>query len=116
MPLLLRFLKAFGDEGSVYFGGPDDQAEKGVMIHGIAHLEGAQEISPGTGIYCGGERAACDAVLSGRCNVLDFRFFIGRRKWAGGVGSLRGELARGSYKSFACARSVALKQVIHLHL
>lgn len=115
MPLLLKFLKAFGGKGSVYFGGPDDQGEKGIMIHGIADLQGAKEISPGTGIYYGGERDACDAVLSGKCSVLDFRFFVGRKRWeASGPGSssgLRGQLASGIYKSLACARSVALKQV-----
>lgn len=116
MPLLLKFLKAFGEEGSVYLGGPDDQGEKGIMIHGIAALRGAKEIAPGTGIYYGGERDACDAVLSGECSVLDFRFFVGRKRWgaAGPSSSLRGQLASGAYKSFACARSVALKQVLRV--
>ena len=50
---------------SVYFGGPEDQGEKGLMIHGIANLRGAHEISPGTGIYCGGEVDAVEGVLSG---------------------------------------------------
>ena len=29
-----RGKQAFGENGVVYFGGPDDQKEKGVMIHG----------------------------------------------------------------------------------
>jgi hypothetical protein len=40
LPFMLKFLQAFGGKGSVYFGGPEAQAEKGVMIHGIADLDG----------------------------------------------------------------------------
>ena len=32
---LLTANQAFGEKGVVYFGGPDEQKEKGVMIHGV---------------------------------------------------------------------------------
>jgi Uncharacterized ACR, COG1678 len=73
-----RFMKAFRNECAVYIGGPDEQEEPATVIHGIAGLEGAVEIAPGTGIYCGGLDAAIVGVLEGKYKPLDFRFFIGK--------------------------------------
>ena len=126
LPFLLKFLQAFGGKASVYYGGPQDSEATGLMLHGIGELDGAVEIATGTGIYYGGERAAVDGVLEGKYNVLDFRFFVGAKTWAGRSGPgplpeddqrwrhLPAQMACGAYKSFACARTVALKQCLGL--
>ena len=76
------FIKAFGRECGVYVGGPDDQHLPAILIHGIAELDGAVEIAPGTGIYQGGLSAAVQGVLSGKYKPLEFRFFVGRHSYA----------------------------------
>lgn len=50
---LMRFMMAFSSECAVYVGGPDDQNNPAIMIHGIPDLPGAVEISPGSKIYQG---------------------------------------------------------------
>ena len=78
----------------------------GLLVHGVPDLEGASEIAPGLRIYTGGEEAAIDAVLDGRCSPLDFRWFVGRTE---GVSTVEG-----SWLAVACARPVALKQCLGL--
>jgi len=51
---LVKFLTAFENQCAVYVGGPDDMDKPAVLVHGIAELAGAVEISKGTGIYQGG--------------------------------------------------------------
>ncbi|KAL7437312.1 hypothetical protein ACHAXM_005703 [Skeletonema potamos] len=60
---LVKFLGAFENQCAVYVGGPDDMDKPAVLIHGIADLPGAVEISRGTGIYQGGLEA-------GECTFL----------------------------------------------
>jgi hypothetical protein len=54
---LVKFLGAFENQCAVYVGGPDDMDKPAVLLHGIADLPGAVEISRGTGIYQGGLEA-----------------------------------------------------------
>jgi hypothetical protein len=49
LQLVRDFCKAFGEKGVVYRGGGEGIEDKGICLHGIAGLEGAEEISPGTG-------------------------------------------------------------------
>ncbi len=107
-----KFLRAFEKSCAVYIGGPDKQDKPGVMIHGIADLEGAKEISPGTGLYIGGVEAAVDGVLEGKYKPLDFRFFMGCHNYQGG--DLDVAVYSNKYQPIACARSLALKQCIQL--
>ena len=79
------FIKAFGRECGVYVGGPDDQHLPAILIHGIAELDGAEEIAPGTGIYQGGLSAAVKGVLAGRYKPLEFRFFVGRHSYCSDI-------------------------------
>lgn len=109
---LMRFMMAFSSECAVYVGGPDDQAEPAIMVHGIKDLEGAEEISPGTNIYRGGIDAAVDGVLEGKYSPLEFRFFVGCHKYEESALDVASHL--GKYQPIACARSVALKQCISL--
>lgn len=57
-----KFLRAFENSCAVYVGGPDKMEDPAVLIHGIADLPGASEISPGTGIYQGGLPAAVQGM------------------------------------------------------
>ena len=109
---LVRFMLAFGQECAVYVGGTDDQDLPATMIHGIKDLQGAREISPGTGIYEGGLRAAIDGILRGEYNPLDFRFFVGCQNYL--ESTLDVSVVLGKYQPIACARSLALKQCISL--
>lgn len=109
---LLRFMMAFSSECAVYVGGPDDQAEPAIMIHGIKDLPGAEEISPGCNIYRGGIPAAVDGVLEGKYSPLEFRFFVGCHNYK--ESALDVAVHLGKYQPIACARSVALKQCISL--
>ena len=59
---LVKFLGAFENQCAVYVGGPDDMDKPAVLVHGIADLPGAVEISRGTGIYQGG-------LDAGECHV-----------------------------------------------
>ncbi|CAL1172809.1 unnamed protein product [Cladocopium goreaui] len=103
--LLQGCLAAFG-EAAVYFGGPHDLNNPGLLVHGFSDLMGAEEIAPGTRIYKGGVEAAIDAIRAGRKHPLDFRWFLGRHK----------DLSTQdfSWVSVACARPVALKQCLGL--
>lgn len=103
-----RFVEAFGEKGIVYKGGPEEPLEPALMIHGISDLEGATEVSFGTGIYEGGVEAAVDGILSGKYKPLEFRFFLGRHT------NLKLMLQDGAYQPIACARSLALKQCLSL--
>ncbi|KAL7524946.1 LOW QUALITY PROTEIN: hypothetical protein ACHAXR_002510, partial [Thalassiosira sp. AJA248-18] len=107
-PNLVKFLGAFENECGVYVGGMDDMDQPAVMIHGIADLEGAVEVSPGTGIYEGGLEAAMDGVMSGKYKPLDFRFFIGHTM------ELDEAVSLGKYQPVACSRPLVLKQCIQL--
>ena len=109
---LLKFMLAFGPECAVYVGGPDQQGDPATMIHGIADLPGAVEISPGTNIYKGGIEAAVQGVMDGKYNPLEFRFFVGCHKFEGT--GLDVAVVLGKYQPVACARSLALKQCISL--
>jgi hypothetical protein len=110
--LLKDFMKAFGHECGVYVGGPDDQHLPAMLVHGIADLPGAAEISKGCGIYEGGLQAAVRGVLEGRYRPLDFRFFVGRHSYA--ESKLDVQVLLGKYQPVACARTLALKQCISL--
>ncbi len=109
---LLRFMMAFSSECAVYVGGPDDQGESAIMIHGIQDLPGAQEISPGSNIFRGGIDAAVEGVLEGKFSPLEFRFFVGCHNYE--ESALDVAVRLGKYQPVACARSVALKQCISL--
>jgi len=116
--LMNKMVEAFGKEAAIYFGGPDEQLEPALLIHGIADLEGAEEIAPGTGIYKGGLEAAINGVLDGIYQALDFRFFVGRKIYNPQTfpenGTLLQKVEQAIYKPMACARSVALKQCLGL--
>lgn len=107
-----KFIQAFG-QGAVYMGGPDLQAEPALLVHGIDTLVGAAELSPGTGIYIGGLKAAVQGVLDGKYQPLDFRFFLGRKVFEDGP-SLKAKIDQSAYKAIACNRSLALKQCLGL--
>lgn len=109
---LERFLMAFKSEIGLYVGGPDMMDRPAIMVHGIAGLEGATEISPGIGMYRGGLEAAVTGILQGQYKPLDFRFFVGRHRYDKGELDLAVHL--GKYQPVACARSLALKQCIAL--
>jgi hypothetical protein len=111
-----KFVQAFSSDGAVYLGGPDLQAEPALVVHGIAGLDGAIELAPGTGIYMGGLEAAVEGVLDGRYKPLDFRFFLGRKVFQQDStgGSLKEKIRQGAYKPIACNRSLALKQCLGL--
>jgi len=109
---VVKFLSAFENECGVYVGGPDDMDMPAVMIHGVEDLPGSVEISPGTGIYRGGIEAAMDGVLSGRYRALDFRFFVGHMRYAGG--ELDEAVGAGKYQPVACSRPLVLKQCMQL--
>jgi hypothetical protein len=109
---LVKFMMAFKRECAVYFGGPDDQENPAVMIHGIANLPGSVEISPGSQIFQGGIKAAIQGILDGKYCPLEFRFFVGRHSYQ--ESALDVAIHLGKYQPIACARSVALKQCISL--
>mmetsp|Transcript_110192 Transcript_110192/g.318487 ORF Transcript_110192/g.318487 Transcript_110192/m.318487 type:complete len:465 (-) Transcript_110192:212-1606(-) len=109
---LMRFMMAFSAECAVYVGGPDNQGDPAIMIHGIPDLPGAEEISPGSRIYRGGVDAAVDGVLEGKYSPLEFRFFVGCHEFD--ESGLDVAVHLGKYQPIACARSVALKQCISL--
>eukprot|EP00591_Stephanopyxis_turris_P002313 CAMPEP_0195508638 /NCGR_PEP_ID=MMETSP0794_2-20130614/1794_1 /TAXON_ID=515487 /ORGANISM="Stephanopyxis turris, Strain CCMP 815" /LENGTH=514 /DNA_ID=CAMNT_0040635647 /DNA_START=51 /DNA_END=1595 /DNA_ORIENTATION=+ len=123
----VRFLTAFEHSCALYVGGPDKQTEPAIMIHGIAELDGAVEISPGCGIYKNGLEAAIDGVINGVYDPLEFRFFVGRHEYGSknkeeesssftpsSSSSLDLAVLEGKYQPVACARSLALKQCIGL--
>jgi len=112
MNLLTKFLRAFESSCGVYIGGPDEMDQKAVLLHGIADLDGAEEIAPGTGIFRGGLNAAIEGVLEGKYNSLDFRFMVGCHRYKGG--QLEREIYDCKHQSVACARALALKQCIQL--
>uniref|UniRef100_A0A7S4EPX1 Uncharacterized protein n=1 Tax=Pseudo-nitzschia australis TaxID=44445 RepID=A0A7S4EPX1_9STRA len=107
-----KFVRAFEKECAIYIGGSNKQDKPAVIIHGISNLEGATEISSGTGVYMGGLDAAIDGVLDGRYKPLDFRFFIGCNSYQ--KGGLDAAIISNQYQPIACARSLALKQCIQL--
>mmetsp|Transcript_13009 Transcript_13009/g.21313 ORF Transcript_13009/g.21313 Transcript_13009/m.21313 type:complete len:468 (+) Transcript_13009:3-1406(+) len=109
---LVKFLGAFENQCAVYVGGPDDMDKPALLVHGIADLPGAVEISRGTGIYQGGLEAAIDGVLSGKYKPLDFRFFVGHTRYA--KGQLEDAVTKGKYQPIACSRPLVLKQCIQL--
>lgn len=109
---LVKFLLAFGQECAVYIGGPDDQDEPAEIIHGIANLPGAREISPGSNIYRGGLSAAVDGVNRGIYQPMDFRFFIGKHSYK--ESAMDASVVLGKYQPIACARTLALKQCLSL--
>lgn len=109
---LARFMTAFSSECAVYVGGPDNQNMPALMIHGIADLPGAREISPGSNIYQGGIDGAVKGVLEGEYSPLEFRFFVGCHLYK--ESTLDVAVHLGKYQPIACARSLALKQCISL--
>jgi len=110
--LMMKFMLAFEKECAIYVGGPDKMDEPAIILHGIATLEGATEISPGTGIFKGGLHAAIEGILKGSYKPLDFRFFVGRHEYKDGQLDL--SVILGQYQPIACARSLVLKQCIQL--
>lgn len=109
---VVKLLSAFENKCAVYVGGPDGMDQPATLIHGIAGLAGAVELAPGTGIYRGGVAAACDGVLAGRHEPLDFRFFVGHTKYV--RGALDESVRRGRHQPVACSRPLVLKQCIQL--
>ena len=105
-------LVAFDSECAIYVGGPDQQDEPSLLVHGIRDLEGAVEISPGSNIYQGGLEAAVQGIIAGKYKPLDFRFFVGRHRFFNH--ELDKHVALSKYQPIACARTVALKQCIVL--
>lgn len=108
---LIRFFLAFGSECGIYIGGPDQQDQPALLLHGFAELPGATEIA--NGIYQGGLEAAMDGVLRGKYRALDFRFFVGRHECESPF-SLELLVELGKYQPVAVARSLALKQCLGL--
>ncbi|KAJ1638488.1 hypothetical protein T492DRAFT_943570 [Pavlovales sp. CCMP2436] len=104
--LLKKIIGAFGENAGVYLGGEEKQFEAALVVHGFAALEGAKEISPGTGIFAGGLEAAADGVSAGLFAPLDFRFFVGVHTDL--------STSQGAYVALSCARPVALKQCLGL--
>ena len=80
--LVEKLVAAFGFEAAVYWGGPEGQGRRGLVVHGVGELEGARELAQGTKLYhtsaLDGFEAAADAVLDGRAPPLAFRWFLGR--------------------------------------
>jgi hypothetical protein len=110
---MVRFITAFKKECYVYSGGPDNLGDgPAILIHGIATLPGAVEISPGTKIYRGGLKAAVDGILTGQHSPLEFRFFVGCHQYK--ENDLDRYIRLSKYQPVACARTVALKQCISL--
>ena len=109
---LVRFLTAFDSGCAVYVGGPDKMEEAAMIIHGFAELEGAEEISPGCGIFKGGLGDAMKGIMDGKYKPLDFRFFVGRYEYSNGDLDVAVHMSK--YSPIACARSLALKQCIQL--
>jgi hypothetical protein len=109
---LVKFMLAFSEQCAVYVGGPDEQDQPAEIVHGIAGLSGAIEISPGSRIYRGGMDAAIDGVLRGLYSPLDFRFFVGCHIFE--ESTLDVSVVLGKYQPIACARTLALKQCIAL--
>ena len=118
-----KFVQAFGDEAGIYLGGPNRATDPAWFLHGIADLEGAEELAPGTGIYQGGLISAVEGILEGKYQPLDFRFFIGRQVFNPAAAmddqeaiptTLTEFTESGMYKPVACDRSVALKQCLGL--
>ena len=107
-----RFMMAFREECAVYIGGPDEQGNQAILVHGIRDLPGAVEISPGSKIYRGGLEAAVDGILEGKYSPLEFRFFVGCHKYEESM--LDVEVRLGKYQPIACTRALALKQCISL--
>jgi len=109
---VVKLFSAFENKCAVYVGGTDGVDRPAVLLHGIAGLAGAVEIAPGTGIYRGGIEAACDGVLAGRHDPLDFRFVVGHTRYVGG--ELDDSVRRGRHQPVACSRPLVLKQCIQL--
>lgn len=107
---LNSFVTAF-EQGPVYAGGPEDQETMATLLHGYP-LPGAREIASGTQIYEGGFIAATNSVRKGECKPIDFRIFVGQRRWA--PGKLREEIKHGLWIPVAASRTVALKQCLGL--
>ena len=121
-----NFQTAFGPRLAAYVGKPapgaapaDDGEEKApkpkqtaMIIHGLAGLKGAEELSPGLGIYKGGSAEAAQRVQDESNDPYDFRFFIGKHEWA--PGELERDIREGLYRPAACSRGVALKQCLGL--
>ncbi|KAH8053504.1 hypothetical protein JL722_9342 [Aureococcus anophagefferens] len=63
-----------------------------MIIHGLAGLKGAEELSPGLGIYKGGSAEAAQRVQDESNDPYDFRFFIGKRPV--GAGELERDIRR----------------------
>lgn len=108
---LVRLLMAFGSECGVYIGGPDQQDQPALLLHGFAELPGATEIA--NGLYTGGLEAALDGVLRGKYRALDFRFFVGHHECEAPF-SMELLVELGKYQPVAAARSLALKQCLSL--
>jgi hypothetical protein len=109
---LVKFLTAFDSGCAVYVGGQDKLDEEAMIIHGFAELEGAVEISPGSGIFKGGLNDAMKGIVNGKYKPLDFRFFVGRNDYKDGDLDVAVHMSK--YSPIACARSLALKQCIQL--
>jgi len=111
------FDSAFGQRIAAYVGCPDrskvmNQKSQAMLIHGIADLENARELSPGLGIFRGGLTDAIQRVKNKQNDPFDFRFFLGSYEW--GPGEIEKHIAHGVYKPVACSRAIALKQCIAL--
>jgi hypothetical protein len=109
---LIEFIMAVNHECAVYVGGPDDQGDPVMMIHGVKDLPGSVEISPGSQIFQGGIKAAIQGILDGKYSPLEFRFFVGCHSYQ--ESALDVAVHLGKYQPIACARSVALKQCLSL--
>jgi len=104
--LVEKLVAAFGFEAAVYWGGPEGQGRRGLVVHGVGELEGARELAQGTKLYhtsaLDGFEAAADAVLDGRAPPLAFRWFLGRH--------MALSARSGEWLPVACSRPLILKQ------
>ena len=106
---------AFGDS-PVYLGGffspARIAAQPLTLLHGIPGLAGAEEVSPGGGVFSGGVAAAAAAVASGQQPESRCRLFAGALVWP--PGGLAAEVESGVWYAAASSRAVVLKPCLGL--
>jgi len=118
--LLEKFQRAFGSAKTcpLYYGGPSgingegNNQEPGIII-GPYKLSGARELSEGTGIFEGGLEDACDRIISGEAQPLDFRLFLGKTRYDYPK-ALYEQCEEFKLQPISCSRSLILKQCLQL--
>ena len=108
----------------IYTGGLEDacrllkakkQTKPGMLEQAVEDLVGSSAASRTTEASTSAPTAAAAAApgpSKTTTDVLDYRLFVGKRKWE--ARELEGEVARGLWQPVACARPIALKQCLAL--